>query len=513
VLRTFAACLCDGSGVRGFLLWVRDAGAFERRDDVRAYRAWFARRYACSGSAPDKKTATVRDVVSCTQPCLPAPPHSTCWCELLESGRAQFLLFEHPDAVVSATGAAQMREAALATGADVLYSDEDQIGADGHHSPRFKPGFSIDLLRNEDYVGPVFLARLDRLRQLLASQPDGVHWSSHELLLRLYESGARIEHLSEVLVHWRRSRPTALDREAANAVERHLNRCYGTELGEALARDQGPPGEALVSIVIPTRDRLELLEPCIESIYASVGDVPFEVIVVDNDSRAPDTLRWLAAAPKRYADLHVVVAPYAFNWSKLCNQGAAEARGNCLVFLNNDVEVISERWLDRLATQALRPDVGAVGPMLLYPDGRIQHAGVVIGLGGFADHVYAGCEPSTTVEHRFVHPAVRRNVAAVTGACLVIAREKFERLGGFNEDLKICGDVALCVQLLRRKLLNVYCPDVRLYHHESATRLRAPLEPEEVCRGRQSFSDILEAGDPYYNARLGLQQRYPNIAS
>lgn len=154
-----------------------------------------------------------------------------------------------------------------------------------------------------------------------------------------------------------------------------------------------------------------------------------------------------------------------------------------------------------------------MGPLLLYPDGTVQHAGVVIGLGGFADHVYSGCDPSAEFEHCFVHPRLPRNVLAVTGACLMMSRADYELVSGFDEGLAICGDIDICLRLHGSGRLNLYEPRVQLLHHESATRLRRPLEPQEVQRVRHTLAEFLEGGDPYYNSSLSLHQRYPGLAT
>ncbi len=485
----------EGSGLRGFLLWGRDAAAFEQRGSARAYQRWIARRAAPAGAA---QQGTETRVARCAG-----------WGAVDEYDKP-YVLFDHPDAVVGAVAAGAMLSAAEVSGADVVYADEDQLGAEGRHSPSFKPGFSIDLLRVDDYIGPVFLVRSAALARLAERLPGAEVSGSHELLLRLAEAGARFEHVSEPLVHWRR--PRAHDSITPEVLQGHLARCYGEQLGGALSRQRLGGDAERVSIIIPTRDRHELLAACIESIYGADAGLPFEIILVDNDSRAPDARAWLEAAPDRYANLRVVSANYAFNWSKLNNQASRLAGGNYLLYLNNDVEVASERWLELLTLQAMRPDIGAVGPLLRYPDGTIQHAGVVVGLGGFADHVYSGCDPAAELHHPFVHPRLPRNVLAVTGACLMISRADYELVGGFDEDLAICGDIDICLRLHRSGRLNLYDPRVQLLHHESATRLRRPVDPEEVRRARRRLTEFLESGDPYYNSALCLQQRYPGIA-
>jgi GT2 family glycosyltransferase len=268
-----------------------------------------------------------------------------------------------------------------------------------------------------------------------------------------------------------------------------------------------------VSIIIPTRDRIDLLSQCLETLYATSGDGGFEVLVLDNGSVRAESQRWLTAAPQRFRNLRVVPADYPFNWSRLNNHGASMATGEVMLFLNNDVEALTPNWLARLSAQATRHDVGAVGALLLYPGGDIQHAGIVIGIGGFADHVYSGVPPIEDDVHRFVSPLLPRNVLACTGACLAIERRKLEEVNGFDERLRICGDVDINLRLIELGYQNVYDSTVKLIHHESATRSRAPLPDEELAQVLPICARYLRNGDPYYNPNFSMWLRYPALAS
>ena len=491
------AHLRDGSGWRGFLSWLNDVNAFDCREDPVVYERWLRQRKA------DRNIDTSAE----------------CQVSIVSAGAWQtdktYVLFTHPDASLDKHAASALIDAAEKSGADVVYADEDQWGASGPFKPRFKPGFSIDLLRAEDYIGPVFLARSTTVQRLVGDvDQSNDRCNSYELLLLLAEAGAKFTHVSDVLVHWHSSRATVLSDTHRDLVEQHLVRTYGSDMGMELARDDPATivSRSSLSIIIPTRDQLTLVSKCVESIYAASTHTDFEVILVDNRTQEPSAKAWLAQAPTRYDRLSVLEADYPFNWSKLNNQGARAATGDCLMFLNNDIEVITDYWLDRLSIQASRPDVGAVGPLLLYPNGTIQHAGVVVGIGGFADHVYAGCSPDADLSHVFVHPTLPRNVLVCTGACLTMSREKFNLVEGFNEALSICGDIDICARFHWNGLLNVFDPRVRLYHHESASRSRKPLEPEEIHGAMPAVAELIAEGDPYYSANLSLDCRYPSIA-
>jgi GT2 family glycosyltransferase len=336
-------------------------------------------------------------------------------------------------------------------------------------------------------------------------------------MLAIHEIGGAISHVPEVLTHWRRTRHRQLSAAQLKLRNHHLVRCYGCNIGSALAGHVGAlqsvhSGQSpLVTIVIPTKDRTDLLEACLASIFRSEPVVSFEVVILDNRSSEPDSLRWLSDAPNRFTRVRVLNADYEFNWSRLNNQGVAAARGRVCVFLNNDVEVISAEWLDYLSAQSLRADAGAVGALLFYPDGSIQHAGVVMGIGGFADHVYSGCATPETDEHLFAGPYVGRNVMACTGACLAVEKSKLASVGGFNEALRICGDVDLCLRLHEFGYRNVYEPRACLWHHESATRSKANLPRAEIETAMQTCGACIESGDPFYNRNLTMRLRYPTF--
>jgi len=258
-------------------------------------------------------------------------------------------------------------------------------------------------------------------------------------------------------------------------------------------------GQPLISIIIPTRDRVELLKRCLESIEAKTTYRHFEIIVLDNQSEAPDTLTYLAGLP------HMVVPIRGpFNYSYLNNVGAAHARGEFLLFLNNDIEVITEEWLEALLEHAQRKEVGAVGAKLLYPNGTIQHAGVGLGHGGVAGHAFWYL-PADDPGY-FDLAQVVRNCSAVTGACMMMRTSVFAAVGGFDENIRVVfNDVDLCLRVREKGYLVVYTPYAVLYHLESATRNSLhPATDEEYVRKR--WGRVIAAGDPYYNPHLSLER-------
>lgn len=522
VLSLLGQCIRDGGGVRQFLLWLRDLSAYEQRQNSSRYQRWLLE---FSDRRDGKSDVPQLPGILEVQPSSALSDHDgkSVWSvnQLADqvSSSAEFLMFGHKNAVASRQAVARLLEIAEETSADLVYADEDQLTDRERSAPKFKPGLSIDLLREEDYVGPVFLIRRVAVARVLAElSEDQTEISSYEIVLRLHELDARIERAGEVLVSWTTPRNPQLSEQERQSLRDHLMRCYGDELGSALAV---PPARlrpasnrnVKVSIVIPTRDRIDLLAKCLDSIYRIDDGPPFEVIIVNNGSVEAMSNQWLRDAPGKFEHLAVIDADIPFNWSKLNNIGAEAANGDVLLFLNNDVEVISEDWLDRMLAHALRPDVGVVGPLLLYPNGTIQHAGVVVGIGGFADHVYSGCPAVADDGHIYVDPLLARNVLACTGACMMLSKEKYSGVEGFDERLAICGDIDICARLHQRGLVNRYDPHVVLIHHESASRSRSPLPAEEMEQTRVTLQSYLAEGDPYYNPNLAVDSRYPTFSA
>jgi len=438
----------------------------------------------------------------------------------LALAEGEFVVFVDHDDELAPHALLRLAQAIAAEpGVDLLYSDEDKLDGRGLRClPYFKPDWSPTLLRTQNYLGHLVCARAALLRECGGVSVGTEGSQDYDLVLRLSERTSRIRHLPEVLYHWRlHPGSTAADAGAKpyaheagrKAVEGHLLRRYPgrpsrVDDGEHLfvydPRFPLPPGLA-ASILIPTRDKADLLAACVDSILARSTWRHFEILILDNHSAEPETFAYFERAVRQDARVRVVPAPLPFNWSRLNNIGAREARGEVLVFLNNDTVVISPDWLERLMEQATLPDVGTVGAQLLYPDGTVQHAGVVVGMGGWADHVYKG-EAAVHYPSPFIPATLPRNVLANTGACLAVERAKFERLGGFDEAFEICGsDVELGLRAHRQGLLNVYLATAKLYHLESKTR--GGFVPEEdFAQSSLKYAPYRLGGDPFFNPNL-----------
>jgi O-antigen biosynthesis protein len=349
---------------------------------------------------------------------------------------------------------------------ELLYSDEDKIDAEGRRfDPYFKPDWNPDLLLSQNYVCHFTVIRTTLARGVGGFRTGYEGSQDHDLILRCTERlrPAQIHHVPKVLYHWRAIEgSTALERHAKDyagaagvrAVADHLDR-LGTgakaeqlQHGHYRVRWPVPDPAPLVSLVVPTRDRLDLLRTCIDSILTRTTYQNIEVVVVDNQSTEPGTLDYLQEIRKQRR-VTVLRFDRPFNYSAINNWAVSRCRGDVIGLVNNDIEVITPGWLEEMVGLAIRPDIGAVGAKLYYPDGSIQHAGVILGLGGIANHAYVGQPPGYPGHGG--RALVAQNLSAVTGACLVVRRALYDELHGLDERLVVAfNDVDFCLRLRER---------------------------------------------------------------
>ncbi len=403
--------------------------------------------------------------------------------------------------------------------ADFFYSDEDRLDETGlRFSPLFKPEWSPDLLRAQHYTGALSFYRTALVRELgeLTGQAIGAALE-YELALRVSERTHRIFRLPLVLFH-RRAEAAGVAQDAAGwqaaIVAEHCRRIgWECEVSVAEAapvtrcrRIQRP--EPLVSIVIPTRDRADLLGRCVESILTRSSYQKFELLIVDNDSQEADTAALLADYAA-HANIRVLSHPGAFNYSRINNVAVAQAAGEYVLLLNNDIEIVTPDWLEALLDYGTRPDVGAVGAKLLYENRQIQHAGVILGVGDMADHAHRYL-PET--EPGYANRAISaQNFSAVTGACLLTRRDLYQQLGGLDEvNLPISyNDVDYCLRLREQDYLIVWTPYAVLVHYESVSRNRDDHPDRIIAAGHEAGYlhrrwRAWIANDPYYSPNLSL---------
>lgn len=398
---------------------------------------------------------------------------------------------------------------------DVLYTDEDQIDTAGNHSsPWFKPDWSPDLLMSWDYINQGLAVKKSAVEELGGLRSEFGEGARYDLMLRATENVRRVHHLPMVLYHCRgdtRSRGLELaDRDASRrALQSALDRRgEGGTVEDGLLtwafRPRFPiKADPLVTIVIPFREGADLLRRCVDSIESLAGYQRWEGLFVDNQSREPETHALIAQLSR---NPHVRVLSYSeeFNWSELNNWAARQAQGEYLLFLNNDIEAISDGWLVAMLEQAQRDEVGVVGARLIYPDGRVQHAGVIMGMSRICAHAFWFCPPER--DAYFGMDKLLRNCSAVTGACMMVRKKVFDELGGFDEDLRVAyNDIDFCLRARERGYLVVYTPHAELVHFEAATRgISSEILEEKLMLVR--WRDWLERGDPYYNPNLGLRR-------
>lgn len=408
--------------------------------------------------------------------------------------------------------------------ADLIFSDEDKIDAAGLRSqPHVKTAFDPELMLGQNAVNHLCVLRRSLVTALggLREGFDGAQ--DHDLVLRASERTDRIRHVPAILYHWRwQGRQGSFSRErqaecadaAARAVAEHLART-----GQAAAaapwtsgplwlsvRRALPAPAPRVSVIVPTRDRADLLRRCAEGVLDGTDYPDLELLIVDNGSVEAETATLfaeLSADPR----VRVLPAPGPFNFAALNNAAAAAATGEILVLLNNDVSVIEPGWLEALVAQAARPEVGVGGGLLLYPDGRVQHAGVVLGVGDYAEPVAAHVALGEDGRGPGYQGALRlaRNVSAVTAACLAMRKAVWTQVGGMDaEGLAVAfNDVDLCLKVRAAGYAVIWTPQARLIHHESASR-GSDLAPEAAARFareqavmRARWGAVLD-DDPYY---------------
>lgn len=414
------------------------------------------------------------------------------------------------------------------THADVLYSDEDHLLLNGQHgNPFYKPDWSPDLLNSQMYICHFLVFKRALFTEVggFRSAYDGSQ--DYDLMLRLSEKTDNIKHIPEILYSWRESpSSTALNADSKpyaqtaglNAVNEHLHRKYGenayaqeTENLFVYDARYPIPADTKITIVIPMKDNWKLTDACVKSILEKSTWKNYEILILDNRSEEAKTFKWFKTIETLSPAIRVLKADMEFNWSKINNFGIRNGKGDVFIFLNNDTVVISPDWMERLSEKALRKDTGVVGPLLLYEDGTIQHAGVVVGFGGWADHVFKGMPP-VHFGAPYVSPMVSRNVLAVTGACMAVSKATLDKIGVFDETFVICGsDVELGIRAHERGLFNVYDATVRLYHLESKSR-DSYVPNQDFKRSYEVYGPYREGCDPFYNPNLDKNSTTPKIA-
>ena len=412
---------------------------------------------------------------------------------------------------------------------DLIYSDEDKLDMDGGalFDPHFKPDFNPDLLTSVNYICHLLTVKRELLEKAGGFRQEFDGAQDYDFIFRCTEAAKGIYHIPKVLYHWRcHQGSTASNPESklyafeagSRAIMAHYERCgieaekveKGVDYGiyHTFFRIKGEP---LVSVIIPNKDHAKDLDLCIRSVLERASYKNLEFVIIENNSTEKETFSYYKAIQKEFPQVRIVTWEQTFNYSAINNFGASFAKGEYLLFLNNDTEVIEPRLFEELLGFCQREDVGAVGARLLYQDDTIQHAGVVVGFGGIAGHTFIGLHQA---ENSYFHRAMcAQDYSAVTAACMMTKKSVFQKAGGFTEELAVAfNDIDYCMKVREMGLLVVYAPYALMYHYESKSR---GLEdtPEKVARFNREIAvfarrwpKILAEGDPYYNPNLTLRK-------
>jgi GT2 family glycosyltransferase len=407
-----------------------------------------------------------------------------------------------------------------------IYSDEDKLDArGGRYEPFFKPDFSPELLRAQNYLNHLSVHRTEAVRAVGGWRKGFEGSQDYDLNLRTLETidPARVRHIPKVLYHWRAVEgSTALARgekdyaftAGLKALEEHVARLGWDAAVEPVGalpfyrvRYALPAPPPMVSLIIPTRDHADLLATCVDSVLSLTDYPSYEILIVDNGSVEPETFA-LFKRLTRDPRVRIVAQPGPFNYSRINNQAVAQSRGDIVALLNNDIEVINPDWMTEMAAWAAQPRIGCVGAKLYYPNDTIQHAGVILGIGGVAGHSHKYFPRSDA--GYFSRLAISHDVSAVTGACLYVRREIWDALGGLDERLAVAfNDVDFCIRVREAGYTNLFTPFAELYHHESLSR-GAEDNPEKVKR----FNKEVGLMQKTWGERLSLDPFYsPNLST
>lgn len=407
---------------------------------------------------------------------------------------------------------------------DVLYTDEDMVNGKKHCTPIFKPDFSIDLLRSHNYITHFFVVKkkIEEKTGGLNKEYDGAQ--DYDFVFRCIEQAKSIKHISKVLYHWRIHENSVAGNPESKlyayeagkkAIQAHLDRMNVKASVESMGLwgmyhvVYDTPGNPLISIIIPNKDHKDDLNKCIESIIKKSTYSNFEIIIVENNSMESETFLYYQQITQTYNCVKVIEWKKEFNYAAINNFGVKHSKGEYLLFLNNDTELLAPNALKEMLGICMRNEVGAVGAKLLYGDDTVQHAGVVIGFGNYAGHVNTNIKRN---DCGYMNRAlINCNYSAVTGACLMTKKELFKQVDGFDEQFKVaCNDVDYCLKLRELKKLIVYNAFSEWYHYESKSRGYEDTKEkqarfmDERKRFKKKWNLVLEKGDPYYNKNFSL---------
>ena len=445
-----------------------------------------------------------------------------------ELAKGEYLMFCDHDDTLEPDALYEIVKAINDTDADVVYTYEDKVSMDGRHyfDPNFKPDFNLFRLRENNYICHIFVVRKSLTDEtgMLRSEFDGAQ--DFDFILRCCEKAKKITHIPKVLYHWRcHMDSTAADPSSKayayeagrKAIREHYQR-MGIDAKVDMTERPGwyrshikVQGNPMVSIIIPNKDHTDDLELCLFSMSRKSTYRNYEVLIVENNSEKEETFEYYKKLPERYPKVRVLTWEKEFNYSAINNFAAEEAQGEYLLFLNNDVEILTPDWIEEMLQNCQQENVAAVGAKLYYPDDTIQHAGVVLGLGGIAGHIM--CRASREDPGYFGRMISVQEISAVTAACMMVKKSEFDSVKGFDETFQVAfNDIDLCMKFRAARKKIVFTPYAELYHYESKSRgLEDTPEKQfrfdkEVKRFQEKWAQQLEMGDPYYSPNLSVTE-------
>lgn len=448
--------------------------------------------------------------------------------EAVALAAGEYLMFCDHDDTLEPDALYEIVKAINDTGADMLYTDEDKVSMDGRHyfDPNFKPDFNLFRLRENNYICHIFVVKKSLTDEtgLLRSEFDGAQ--DFDFILRCCEKAQKITHIPKVLYHWRcHMDSTAADPSSKayayeagrKAVREHYQR-LGIDAKVEMTERPGwyrshvkVQGNPLISVIIPNKDHTDDLELCLFSMTRKSTYRNYEILIVENNSEKEETFEYYRKLPDRYPKARVLTWEKEFNYSAINNFAAKEAKGEYLLFLNNDVEILTPDWMEEMLQNCQQENVAAVGAKLYYPDDTIQHAGVVLGLGGIAGHIM--CRASKEDPGYFGRMISVQEISAVTAACMMVKKSDFDAVGGLDETFQVAfNDIDLCMKFRAAGKKIIFTPYAELYHYESKSRgLEDTPEKQfrfdkEVKRFQEKWAQQLEMGDPYYSPNLSVTE-------
>lgn len=447
----------------------------------------------------------------------------------IRQGSAEYIVLLDHDDLLAPNALHEVASEIRNHSVDFVYSDSDKLDEEGRRcEPFFKPDWCPEAMLSINLLTQLSAFRRSLLNHVGYFNPELDGAQDWDFFLRITEHTNRIHHVPSILYHWRKSQQSTaqatenksgIQRAQVKALSEYLNRrgLIDPEVrfdpNHRVYRTHPTvhwkiPNPRMISIIIPSKDRAELLQRCLDTLFLRTAYSPYELVLVDTGSSEPATEKLYSKYSGR-PNFRVVRYEEEFNFSRACNFGAQHAQGGLLLFLNNDTEILHSDWLERMAQWFEISEIGIVGAKLLYPDGKIQHAGVILGMGGLAAHVFAGCDEN--ISSIFGSDGWYRNMTAVTGACMMISREAFTALKGFDEGFRLnWSDVDLCLRAWQAGFRIIYTPEARLLHHESATHGRK-IPRADFEKSSREWHSWLAQGDRFFNPNLSYGHATPRF--